>query len=325
MPTFPTKAAQAIASLMASLTGMPVEPEDMQLIATGASGRSIMRASTHGASGLLGIYWTADRADNASFVPALRGLSRAGIPVPALLAEQELGAGCGACIVEDLGTTDLLSLKGQPWQVRKEAYTHALQTLAAFHRIQPDWELQPPFDASLYRWEQAYFAEHLLARHLGMDPAPFLARPALQQMAQWLAAHPRVPVHRDAQSQNIMLKEGKAWLIDFQGMRYGLAEYDLASLIADPYMGLSANEQEELLDIAQHISGKALDKGLYAACALQRLMQALGAYANIGYNQSRTFYLNLIPAGLRALRHAAALAPAGSPAALAAACLPDAE
>ena len=54
---------------------------------------------------------------------------------------------------------------------------------------------------------------------------------------------------------------------------------------------------------------------------MQRLMQALGAFANIGYNQQRDWYLNLIPAGLAALRHAAAHAPAHSPASPVAECL----
>ena len=140
-------------------------------------------------------------------------------------------------------------------------------------------------------------------------------------MADWLAGLPRVPVHRDCQSQNIMLTGGKAWLIDFQGMRYGRQEYDLASLLYDPYMELSDNEREELLRLWEQMSGTPLDAAIYSACAIQRLMQALGAFANIGHNQQRDWYLSLIPAGLSALHHAAAHTPTDSPAAPVAACL----
>jgi aminoglycoside/choline kinase family phosphotransferase len=140
-------------------------------------------------------------------------------------------------------------------------------------------------------------------------------------MAEWLAGLPRVPVHRDCQSQNIMLHAGKAWLIDFQGMRYGRKEYDLASLLYDPYMQLSEAEQLELLELWQKMDAAPLNADIYSACALQRLMQALGAFANIGYNQKRDWYLNLIPAGLAALRHAASHTPADSPASPVAACL----
>ena len=57
---------------------------------------------------------------------------------------------------------------------------------------------------------------------------------------------PRVLVHRDFQSQNIIIRNSYAYLIDFQGMRPGLAEYDLASLLYDPYVDLPEVERSEL-------------------------------------------------------------------------------
>ncbi len=311
-----SQARAILASMIQLHTGTQVQPEDLQQVSAGASGRSIMRAA-----GMLGIHWTGQRADNNSFLPAARGLAAAGIRVPVILAETSLPRECGACLVEDLGEVDLLSLRNAPWSERRSAYEQAFRTLIPFYRQTPDWPLQPPFDATLYRWEQEYFAEHLIGRHLGQNAAAFLARPELQDMADWLAGLPRVPVHRDCQSQNIMLKDGKAWLIDFQGMRYGRKEYDLASLLYDPYMQLSEQERDELLQLWQQMDGSTLPADVYAACAMQRLMQALGAFANIGYNQQRSWYLDLIPAGMAALRHAATHTPAHSPASPAAACL----
>ena len=311
-----SQARSILANLMQQHTGTPVHPEDLQQVSAGASGRSIMRAA-----GMLGIHWTGQRADNHSFLPAARGLAAAGIRVPAILAEIHLPQECGACLVEDLGEVDILSLRQAPWAKRRAAYEQAFRTLIPFYRQTPDWPLQPPFDAALYRWEQEYFAEHLIGRHLGSNPADFLAQPELQEMADWLASLPRVPVHRDCQSQNIMLKDNQAWLIDFQGMRYGRKEYDLASLLYDPYMQLSESERNDLQQLWQQLDDAPLPADVYAACAMQRLMQALGAFANIGYNQQRSWYLDLIPAGLAALRHAAAHTPAHSPASPAAACL----
>ena len=272
-----------------------------------------MRSSHPEAEGILGIYWTADRADNAAFVPAARCLAAAGLNVPALLATADYGEGRGACLVQDLGKTDILSLRDASWDIRRAAYKQALEAVIPLHDLQPEMELQPPFDAAMYRWEQGYFAEHLLGRHLGKDAAAFTAHSSMQNMADILAALPRVPVHRDFQSQNVMLHAGKAWLIDFQGMRYGRAEYDLASLVYDPYMDLSETESEELLSLYEELSGKTLDTEIFCACAMQRLMQALGAFANIGHNQHREWYLSLIPTGLRKLRQVAARVPAGSP------------
>lgn len=312
----PDQARGILARLIQQHTGTPVRPQELQGVSAGASGRSIMRAA-----GVLGIHWTAQRADNNSFLPAAHGLAAAGIRVPAILAEEALPEACGACLVQDLGNADILSLRAAPWPERRAAYELAFRTLIPFYKLRPEWPLQPPFDAPLYRWEQEYFAKHLIARHLGGDAAAFLAQPELQAMADWLASLPRVPVHRDCQSQNIMLHGGAAWLIDFQGMRYGRQEYDLASLLYDPYMQLSEAERHELLQLWEQMNGTPVDTAVYAACAMQRLMQALGAFANIGYNQQRDWYLNLIPAGLAALRHAATHTPAGSPASPVAACL----
>lgn len=315
MPAAAQEPAAILARMVQDYTGVPTAAADMAPVASGASGRSIMRAH-----GVLGIHWTAARADNNDFLPAARELAAAGIRVPAILAEQTLAEGCGACLVRDLGERDILSLKNAPWAEKRAAYAAALRTLRPLYdSFRPQRDMQPPFDAALYRWEQEYFAEHFIARHLGGDAAGFLAHPALRELADWLAALPRVPVHRDCQSQNIMLAEGEAWLIDFQGMRYGREEYDLASLLCDPYMELSSAERAELLGVRASLGAPALDPAIFCACGLQRLMQALGAFANIGYNQHKAWYLDRIPAALSALHELADAAPADSPAAPAAA------
>ncbi len=318
MPADLRKARHTLARMLHSLRGESMRPEELELIACGASGRCIMRLP---GQNLLGICWTNDRADNAAFPDACAGLQSAGIPVPRLVFTKLMAEGSGACLVEDLGSCDLLSMKDTPWETRRTAYRQALAALCAFHRIKPHWPLQPPFDASLYRWEQGYFAEHLLGRHLGRNAAEWLANPAPMEMAQWLATLPRVPVHRDFQSQNIMFKDGHAHFIDFQGMRMGRAEYDLASLLYDPYMALHPVEVEELLRDWEEISGQAVEPAIFHACALQRLMQALGAFANIGHNQQREWYLNLIPTGLDTLRRVAQQALHHEPTVPTAACL----
>ena len=304
--------AQHIAALCHE-HGVQVNVADLQLIVAGASGRVIMRVCPQGqACGIIGVHWTAARADNASFVDAARGLAEQGVRVPQILRYRDEGQGCGTCLVEDLGAADLLGLKNAPWHERYSAYCSAIEAVYALHALTPAWPMQPAFDAAMYRWEQGYFAEHFLGRHLGLNPLPFMELPASRSVADSLAALPRVPVHRDFQSQNIMLKEGVAYLIDFQGMRYGLAEYDLASLVFDPYMSLEPQLCDELLAAAERIRGTALNNEVFYACALQRLMQALGAYANIGYNQNKDWYLNMIPNGARALRLAASRTPESS-------------
>jgi aminoglycoside/choline kinase family phosphotransferase len=115
-------------------------------------------------------------------------------------------------------------------------------------------------------------------------------------------------VHRDFQSQNIIVRNGQAYLIDFQGMRPGLAEYDLASLLYDPYVDLTEAERAELM---AYYCGRQLENGItingefdlkLRLCAMQRLMQALGAYGFLGLVKGHKHFLQYIPNALRSLR-----------------------
>src|SRR5439155_9861933 len=106
------------------------------------------------------------------------------------------------------------------------------------------------FNAALYLWEQNYFFENCLGRYFKMESAKtteFAALTPLHTIANRLDGEQRVLVHRDFQSQNIMIRNEQAHLIDFQGMRPGLAAYDLASLLYDPYVDLSESERAELV------------------------------------------------------------------------------
>ena len=67
-------------------------------------------------------------------------------------------------------------------------------------------------------------------------------------------------------------------------MRPGLARYDLASLLYDPYVSLTATERTELLEFYRD-DGRDQRPGFaenFQLCAMQRLMQALGAYGYLG-------------------------------------------
>jgi len=84
------------------------------------------------------------------------------------------------------------------------------------------------------------------------------------------------------QSSNLILR-GRRWsFIDYQGMRLGPAVYDLASLLCDPYIEIRPETREALL---QHYAASADPRSRCVALfwhgAVQRLGQALGAYARL--------------------------------------------
>jgi aminoglycoside/choline kinase family phosphotransferase len=200
-------------------------------------------------------------------------------------------------LVQDLGDDDLYSLKDEPFSKREPYYRSALEQLDKlfYSKAPKDFELMPPFDEAMYRWEQEYFLEHFVECTLGMDATALRESPEMADLAHRLGSGAKHLVHRDFQSQNLLLKDDKAWLIDFQGMRRGRQEYDIASLVYDPYMNHSLEEREQILDIWEDIAEERPQETIFRECAAQRLMQALGAYGNILKRRQDEWYRQHMP------------------------------
>jgi hypothetical protein len=132
-------------------------------------------------------------------------------------------------------------------------------------------------------------------------------------LAEELAGYPRVLVHRDLQSQNIIISDDEAFLIDFQGMRPGLGGYDLASLLYDPYVNFTEAEREELLFYYLRRLDSSVDRDwfrdIFMRCAMQRLLQALGAYGVIGVLRGKPEFLRHISPAIKSLRQVASMLP----------------
>lgn len=294
----------------------PTVQISLEPIQRGASGRTIVRVKCEVRDPFIGVYWTDERPDNDQF-PAVAGfLRKSGLNVAEVFYSNLKWR---VALLEDLGDTDLLSLKDEPFETREPYYRSALQQLdkLLYTRGAKDQEFNPDFDPELYRWEQEYFFEHFVEGILGMDADELRQAPEFQQLADRLGKSARHLVHRDFQSQNLMLKDGKAWWIDFQGMRRGHQEYDLASLVFDPYMDHSAEEREKILDLWEDIAEERPIPQLFHECAAQRLMQALGAYGKILADGGDEWYRAQIPAAVRFLTEVTAdtpLAPLLAPA-----------
>ena len=258
----------------------PTTPITIIPIKKGASGRTIARVKTPVHDDFIGIHWTDERDDNEQFVPIADFLQKARFNVPKILHDRSQHS---VALIEDLGDKDLHSLKDTPFKKRLPFYRSALEQVDRlfYARVPKDLELMPPFDAGLYRWEQKYFFDYFIEDFLKESPVPFEKNEAFMEMAEGLGASHKHLVHRDFQSQNLLIKGEKLYMIDFQGLRRGRQEYDLASLIFDPYMDHSADEREELMDLWEDISDERPETSLFHKCASQRLMQALGAFGNI--------------------------------------------
>src|SRR5216117_4255694 len=244
---------------------LDVDQITIKPIEKGGSDRKFYRIDCAADQKLILVKYNLDREENRHYVNIAQFLDTHGIRVPKIYFHDPVE---GLIWIEDLGEQDLYSYRHESWLVRRAFYESALDQIATLHAlpesvyIEVKQHLPDEFNSELYLWEQNYFFENCLGRLFKIEKtklAQLASLPALQEIADRLASFPRVLVHRDFKSQNIIIRNGQAHLIDFQGMRPGLAEYDLASLLYDPYVDLAESERAEL---AAYYRGRQLESGM---------------------------------------------------------------
>jgi hypothetical protein len=163
-------------------------------------------------------------------------------------------------------------------------------------------------DEKLYRWERNYFRENLVQNVCRLEagaPEGDNLEAELEGLAARLLKTKSSLIHRDFQSQNVMVKEGTPALIDFQGMRFGSLFYDLGSLIYDPYVQFPTGARDYLLrfyyDLEESPYSWETFRALFFQASAQRLMQALGAYGFLGLKRGKPHFLAHIPSALQNL------------------------
>ena len=296
-------------------------PISLQPIEKGGSSRYFFRVSSPERSVIL-VQDLGEKEENRHYASLAEFLSFHGVPVPRVLARSD---GEGLLWLEDLGEQDLWATRNEPWEIRRPLYESVLRGISVLHRIPShatDVEglhLQLAFDERLYCWEQEYFIEHCLGELFDVaatERSTLLSGEAMKGLASDLALLPRQLVHRDFQSQNILIRNGEAVFLDFQGMRPGLPQYDLASLLCDPYVEISGEERDSLLNYYRELQADAdTDVGenferVFWQCAVQRLMQALGAYGFLSIHRGKpAFRAHVTPALIRLREALASLHP----------------
>jgi aminoglycoside/choline kinase family phosphotransferase/dTDP-glucose pyrophosphorylase len=249
-----------------------------------------------------------------AYVAIGRHLHQLGLPVPRIYLADTF---CGLVFVEDVGDTHLqAAVANEPEKGKFEVYCHVIdQWLAMAIKGQkgfdPAWTHQSSrYDRELILEKEArYFTEAYLKNFLGWEISfDDLAEDFRQLADETLANAVEGFMHRDFQSRNIMLNKGKIYFIDFQGGRLGPLQYDLASLLIDPYTALPAGLQDELLHYAVAAAQQrfGIDKRRflngYGFCALSRNLQILGAFAFLSRVKGKTVFASYIPQAVKSLR-----------------------
>jgi aminoglycoside/choline kinase family phosphotransferase len=173
--------------------------------------------------------------------------------------------------------------------------------------FQPSWTYQTPeYDREvILQRECRYFIEAFLNGYLGNDIAFEDLREEFEILADRISEFATIGfMHRDFQSRNIMMKQDKCYFIDFQGGRIGPVQYDLASLLIDPYVNLNEHLQEKLLCYCIDRLGAdetRFRKG-YDYCCLSRNLQMLGAFGHLLRVKHKTFFGQYIPIAFKGLK-----------------------
>ncbi len=242
-----------------------------------------------------------------------RHLYEQGVPVPQIYGfEQD----SGRLFVEDLGDQrlyDLLQNAGDEQRFgwyRKVVVELVRMQVQGARGFSASWCWDTPrYDKQLMvERESGYFLQALCRDFFDLS----FDREQIQNECLLLAERAgRAPadffLHRDFQSRNIMIKEGKIRIIDFQGGRHGPLAYDLASLLIDPYMALSESLQQEIRQVyvtslQEYIPYDPVQlEQEYLLLALQRNLQILGAFAFLSQKRNKCFFSSFIGPALGSL------------------------
>ncbi|MCG8552863.1 MAG: phosphotransferase [Desulfobacterales bacterium] len=296
---------------------------DIQAIAGDGSDRQWFRAGYKGKSLILsdhGICLDAAKNNNGTaqlnaFVNIGNHLADKGIAVPQIMGHDTIS---GQVAVADLGSTHLADhIRGMDDLEIIQWYQQVIDRLIDFsfkgiEDFNTQWTCQTPSYSKqmILDLECKYFMQAFVTGYLGRK-AQFdvFARPFSHIADNALIHAVNGLMHRDCQSKNIMIHNGQPWFIDFQSARPGPVQYDLASLLIDPYVTLSRAVRDQLLNYALEKIGLKVSLDMdafmhaFRYCCISRNLQMLGAFGFLTRVKHKARFEQYIPAALNGLEN----------------------
>jgi len=141
-------------------------------------------------------------------------------------------------------------------------------------------------DRDRFLFELEFFREHYVERLRGLrlDSQELQClRDFFDHTGREASAPPRVLCHRDFHSRNLMVKDARIRVVDFQDARMGPVAYDLASLVRDCYVVLPSRMREVLIEAFLERTEAATSVASFRESldlvSLQRHLKAIGTFA----------------------------------------------
>jgi len=243
-----------------------------------------------------------EKEDCRPFLHVAGLFSAAGVHVPAIYA-QDLSS--GYLLLEDLGTTTLLDAL-QRKECPDPHYAAATDALIRIQLASRPGEL-PPYDRALLERELLLFPDWYVTQHIGRALSSGereVMGLAFESLLANNLAQPRVFVHRDYHSRNLMVCAPSPGVLDFQDAVDGPITYDLVSLLRDAYIRW---EEARVLDWAARYWEKARKARLpvradfadfyrdFEWMGVQRQLKVAGIFARLCHRDGKRRYLADIP------------------------------
>jgi len=265
-----------------------------------ASFRSYLRLEAQGQS-LIVMDAPPEQEPCDRFIDVAGRLRAAGLNAPEIIASNLQD---GFLLLTDFGSSDYLSQLNP----RSEAALYA-DALAALLRMQSRAETAglPEYDEALLLREMDLFHDWFLGELLGIEldaAQQSVWRQTRQLLVDNAFAQPRVFVHRDYHSRNLMvLPRQNPGILDFQDAVHGPLTYDLVSLLRDCYIAWPLDRVEQL---AGEYFESARDAGLleveraqfmrwFNLMGIQRHLKAVGIFSRLKIRDGKSRYLTDIP------------------------------
>lgn len=208
----------------------------------------------------------------------------------------------GFLLLQDFGTVEFAHLIRDDADNVNAYYTRALQTLADLQTLPTDVNL-PAYSDEKLSAEMDLFTEWFLP-YVGVsltEDAKSMWQTFKDDLIEQIKLQPKVVVHRDYHSRNLMADKGSDALgvIDFQDAVIGAYSYDLVSLVRDAYVDF--HETWVNARIGEFHAIKALNINLddfirdVNIMGVQRHLKVLGIFIRLSERDGKNRYLEDIP------------------------------
>jgi len=252
--------------------------------------------------------------DCGPFVKIADYLEKMGLNSPRVLqADLERGY----LLLSDLGSNQYLREIEQKPERASPLYMDALDALLVMQRKGAGIQRElPVYDDSLLRFEMSLFHDWLCERHLEIqfsDGEEQLWQSCCDALVDSAMTQPRVFVHRDYHSRNLMVTDiNNPGILDFQDAVEGPLTYDLVSLLKDCYVKWPAEQILQRAIYFHEYSEIAVQRGQdefisdFDLMGVIRHLKAAGIFARLLHRDGKSGYMKDVP---RTLSYIVDIAP----------------